>query len=84
MSGDRRIRPWGRFAAVLSMSLSLFLVIWAVPPAGAAEKTRVVVDHTGKEVRIPARIERIVITGPWPLPSVYCLFEGAGTPSITF
>lgn len=37
-----------------------------------------VVDHTGKEVRIPAKIERIVITGPWPLPSVYCLFEGAG------
>ena len=69
--------PSGLFRTVL---LLLFLsLVGIVSAASGTEKaTRVVVDHTGKEVRIPAKIERIVITGPWPLPSVYCLFEGAG------
>ncbi|MEM1484155.1 ABC transporter substrate-binding protein [Oscillospiraceae bacterium PP1C4] len=39
--------------------------------------TRTIVDHTGKEIEIPAEINRIVISSILPLPSVYCLFEGS-------
>lgn len=39
--------------------------------------TRTVVDHTGKEITIPAEINRIVISSLLPLPSVYSLFEGS-------
>ncbi len=42
-----------------------------------AEGTRVIVDHTGKEIEIPEEINRIVISSILPLPSVYCLFEGS-------
>ncbi len=42
----------------------------------AAEATRVIVDHNGNEVTIPEEIDRIIISGILPLPSVYCLFEG--------
>lgn len=43
----------------------------------ATTKTgRTVVDHAGNEVVLPERIDRIVISGLLPLPSVYCLFEG--------
>ncbi len=38
--------------------------------------TRIVVDHTGTEVEIPAQIEKVVITSITPLPSVYCLYRG--------
>ena len=84
---DRLSYPSGLFCTVLLLFLSLAGAASAASDAatgaasgepGAEKATRVVVDHTGKEVRIPAKIERIVITGPWPLPSVYCLFEGAG------
>ena len=84
---DRLSYPSGLFCTVLLLFLSLAGAASAAFDAakgaasgdpGAEKATRVVVDHTGKEVRIPAKIERIVITGPWPLPSVYCLFEGAG------
>ena len=44
----------------------------------AAEgQTRIVVDHAGHEVEIPAEINRVVISSLLPLPSVYCLFEGS-------
>lgn len=84
---DRLSYPSGLFCTVLLLFLSLAGAASAAFDAakgaasgepGSEKATRVVVDHTGKEVRIPAKIERIVITGPWPLPSVYCLFEGAG------
>lgn len=39
--------------------------------------TRTVVDHTGKEITIPAEINKIVISSLLPLPSVYSLFEGS-------
>lgn len=42
-----------------------------------AAETRVVVDHAGNEVYLPAKIERIAITTITPLPSVYCLFDGS-------
>lgn len=39
--------------------------------------TRVVIDHAGNEVELPAEIHRIAITSIMPLPSVYCLFDGS-------
>ena len=41
------------------------------------KETRIVVDHTGREVELPALIDRVVISSILPLPSVYCLFEGS-------
>lgn len=40
-------------------------------------ETRIVVDHTGAEVEIPAEIDRVVVTSITPLPSVYCLYRGS-------
>ena len=39
--------------------------------------TRTIVDHTGVEVVLPAEINRVVILGPMPLPSIYCLYTGS-------
>lgn len=39
--------------------------------------TRIIVDHTGREIEIPAKINRIVIGSMIPLPSAYCLFSGS-------
>ena len=39
--------------------------------------TRTVVDHAGHEVVLPAEINRVVISSIMPLPSVFCLFDGA-------
>ncbi len=41
------------------------------------EATRAIVDHTGNTVVIPADINRVVISSILPLPSVFCLFDGA-------
>ena len=53
----------------------------AVSEAGSetAESTgtRTIVDHTGAEVVLPEKIERVVISSILPLPSVYCLFRGS-------
>lgn len=35
--------------------------------------TKIIVDHRGKEVEIPEKVERIVITSITPIPSVYAL-----------
>ena len=43
----------------------------------SSEETRVIVDHTGAEVTIPAELDRIVISSIFPLPSVYCLFRNS-------
>lgn len=45
----------------------------------AAEKTskRIVLDHTGRQIEVPAKINRVVIGSMIPLPSVYCLFAGS-------
>lgn len=42
------------------------------------KQTRTVVDHLGAKVVVPAKIERVVITTIWPLPSVYALYQGSG------
>lgn len=48
------------------------------PTTGGVQKsTRTVVDQAGNQVEIPDKIERVVITSLWPLPSVYVLFQGS-------
>ena len=52
----------------------------AAPETGAAVSesgTRIITDHTGAEVELPAEINRVVISSILPLPSVYCLFRGS-------
>jgi len=39
--------------------------------------THTIVDQAGNTVEIPVKIERVVISSLWPLPSVYVLFQGA-------
>ncbi len=39
--------------------------------------TKIITDHTGEQIEIPEKINRIVISSLWPLPSVYCLFRGS-------
>lgn len=49
----------------------------AASSGGRAAATRTIVDHTGAEVVLPAEINRIVIAGLMPMPSVYCLYAGS-------
>ena len=42
-----------------------------------SEGSRTIVDQVGNEVVLPEKIERVVITSLWPLPSVYTLFQGS-------
>jgi len=42
-----------------------------------APATRTIVDHTGREVVIPAELNRIVIGSILPLASVYCMYMGS-------
>lgn len=39
--------------------------------------TRTVVDHTGVEVEIPEKLDKVIISSILPLPSVYCYFNGS-------
>lgn len=39
--------------------------------------TRTIIDHTGRDVIIPAELNRIVIGSILPLASVYCMYMGA-------
>ena len=43
----------------------------------SSEGTRTIVDQVGNEVVLPEKIERVVITSLWPLPSVNTLFQGS-------
>lgn len=38
---------------------------------------RIITDHAGNKVQIPSKIERVVISSLWPLPSIYVLFQGS-------
>lgn len=40
-------------------------------------EVRTVIDHAGREVEIPAKINRVVIGSILPLPSVYCMYMGS-------
>lgn len=41
------------------------------------KKERKIVDQAGNETVLPEKVERVVISSLWPLPSVYCLFHGS-------
>ncbi len=45
--------------------------------AASAPATRTIVDHSGREVVIPAELNRIVIGSILPLASVYCMYMGS-------
>lgn len=51
---------------------------WA---GGSSEnrRTRTIVDQVGNTVRLPEKVERVVIASVWPLASVYCLSLGSDT-----
>lgn len=61
-------------------TLILALMVLGSQPLVAQAKgaTRTIVDQTGAQVTLPAKIERVVITSIWPLPSVFCLVDGSG------
>ena len=42
----------------------------------AATETRTIIDHAGNEVTLPADLDRVVISGLQPLPSVFVQFRG--------
>ena len=48
----------------------------AATPEAEEMTTRVVVDDTGREIIVPAQIERIAIISTMPLCSVYCMAGG--------
>ncbi|MDO5718593.1 MAG: ABC transporter substrate-binding protein [Tissierellia bacterium] len=41
------------------------------------EGEKIIIDQVGHEIKIPRKINRVVISSLWPLPSVYCLFQGS-------
>lgn len=45
-------------------------------PENTEEETRTIVDHAGNEITLPAQLDRVVISGILPLPSVFCQFRG--------
>ena len=46
--------------------------------ASAAEgETRTITDHAGRQVEIPAQVNRVVVTDIYPLPSVLSVFLGS-------
>ena len=73
------------FALALSLTFAFSTAAFAESSTEAASEagseestgTRTIVDHTGAEVVLPEKIERVVISSILPLPSVYCLFRGS-------
>jgi iron complex transport system substrate-binding protein len=47
-------------------------------PGPKTAETRTITDQNGDSVILPGEVNRVVITSPWPLPSVYCLYMGSG------
>ncbi len=63
-------------AFIYALFAALFCSMPATVPM-AYGGSRVVVDQAGDQVTLPDKVERVVITSPWPLPSVYVLFHGS-------
>ena len=40
-------------------------------------QTRIITDQAGNQVELPQEVNRVVISSLWPLPSVYCLYQGS-------
>ncbi len=43
----------------------------------SVEEKRVIIDHAGNEVTLPTELDRVVISGLLPLPSVFVQFRGS-------
>ncbi len=54
--------------------IALITLALAFSPLYAS--TEVVTDDNGNDIKIPEEINRIIITSPYPLPSVFALYEG--------
>lgn len=65
-------------ALALVVALGCVPAAWAQSAKAKKGPTRTIVDQTGAKVEVPAKIERVVITSLWPLPSVFCLVDGSG------
>ena len=63
--------------AAIAITAVLTAVAVIVSPAPSLAAARTVVDHAGNTVALPDKIDRVAIASIWPLPSVYCLFEGS-------
>jgi iron complex transport system substrate-binding protein len=63
---------------VLAVFLAVLLAACGGGSKGPAAPGRSVIDQGGREVRLPEKVERVVIIDPWPLASVYCLYMGSG------
>lgn len=61
-----------------NLAAALALLAAGASYAQAKGATKTIVDQTGATVTIPAKVERVVITSLWPLPSVFCLVDGSG------
>ena len=65
---------------MISITVALILMLTVVSGLGQekvlAAETRTVIDQNGREVEIPAEINRVVITA-YPLPSIYYLLTGS-------
>jgi len=58
---------------------ALALVLAFVSPLSAKQKkaaTRVIIDHDGDKITIPAEVKRVAVVSIWPLPSVITVFLG--------
>jgi iron complex transport system substrate-binding protein len=68
--------PFGvKLSAIAAFLLVCAAFLACSAPATAAART--VTDHAGDVVELPEKINRIAFASIWPLPSVYCLFEGS-------
>lgn len=66
------------FRSRLAAAVLGLMALMPLSAQTARGATRTIVDQTGATVVLPARIERVVITSIWPLPSVFCLVDGGG------
>ncbi len=64
---------------IFSFAASLMLVTGCSKVTSEKQSAtfRTIVDHNGREVKLPAQINRIVIGSILPLPSVYCMYMGS-------
>lgn len=58
------------------VAAGLMLASCSKKEANVSASSKVITDHNGTQVTIPAKVERVVISSLLPLPSVYCLYMG--------
>ena len=59
---------------ILAAVMVLSLAACGAAPSDAAVETRIILDQDGHEVKVPTRIDRIVVCDILPLPSVLAVF----------